>query len=88
MARRNAPILAFVLSEASLVLAQRWIDAGKLPFLSRMARAGCAGTLENCAPLITAQMFADLYTGRRAQQHGIFDCVQEDSYGRFRETQT
>jgi len=33
MARRNAPILVFVLSQASLVLAQRWIDAGKLPFL-------------------------------------------------------
>ena len=39
MARRNAPSLVFVLSEASPVLAQRWIDAGKLPFLGRMARA-------------------------------------------------
>jgi predicted AlkP superfamily phosphohydrolase/phosphomutase len=85
MARRNAPILVFVLSEASPILAQRWIDAGKLPFLAQMARAGCAGTLENCASLITTQMFADLYTGRGAQQHGIFDCIQRDSHGRFRE---
>jgi predicted AlkP superfamily phosphohydrolase/phosphomutase len=86
MATRNTPILVFVLSEASPVLVQRWIDAGKLPFLGRMAREGCAGTLENCAPLITNQMFADLYTGRRAQHHGIFDFVQKDGDGRFRET--
>jgi predicted AlkP superfamily phosphohydrolase/phosphomutase len=85
MAARNAPILVFVLSEASPVLAQRWIDAGKLPFLGQMARAGCAGTLENRAPLITTQMFADIYTGRGAEQHGIFDCIQRDGHGRFAE---
>jgi predicted AlkP superfamily phosphohydrolase/phosphomutase len=86
MPGKSSPILVFVLSEASPVLAQRLIDAGKLPFLGRMARAGCAGTLESCTPQITMKMFADLYTGRRAQQHGIFDCAQRDSHGRFRET--
>jgi predicted AlkP superfamily phosphohydrolase/phosphomutase len=85
MCRKN-PVLVFVLSEASPVLVQKWLDAGKLPFLDGMAQRGCAGTMESGIPLITSQMFADLYTGRRAQQHGIFDFSQKDCHGYFRET--
>jgi predicted AlkP superfamily phosphohydrolase/phosphomutase len=85
MPARNTPILVFVLSEASPVLAQGWINAGKLPFLAQMAQSGCAGTLQSNVPLITAQLFADLFTGQRAQHHGIFDFVQRNSRGRFHE---
>jgi predicted AlkP superfamily phosphohydrolase/phosphomutase len=86
MPTTNAPILVFVLSEASPVLAQRWIDAGKLPFLARMAQCGCAGALQGNLPFITVQVFADIFTGRRAQHHGVFDFVQRDRRGRFQET--
>jgi predicted AlkP superfamily phosphohydrolase/phosphomutase len=86
MSGNKSPILVFVLSEVSPVLAQRWIDAGKLPFLGQIAQGGCAGTLESSIPLITTQMFANLYTGRGAQQHGIFDFAQKDSQGGFQET--
>jgi predicted AlkP superfamily phosphohydrolase/phosphomutase len=86
MPTTNAPILVFVLSEASPVLAQRWIDAGKLPFLAQMAHGGCSGALQGNLPFITVQVFADIFTGRRAQHHGVFDFVQRDRRGRFQET--
>jgi predicted AlkP superfamily phosphohydrolase/phosphomutase len=82
---RNAPVLVFVLSEASPVLAQRWIDEGKLPFLAQMRRNGSAGALQSNFPFVTLQLFADIFTGRRAQQHGVFDFVQQDARGRFHE---
>jgi predicted AlkP superfamily phosphohydrolase/phosphomutase len=85
MQRTNAPVLVFVLSEASPVLAQRWIDEGKLPFLAQMAQRGGAGILRSSNPLITVQKLVDICTGRRAQQHGVFDSVQRDSRGRFQE---
>jgi predicted AlkP superfamily phosphohydrolase/phosphomutase len=85
MAANDAPILVFVLSEASPVLTQRWIDEGKLPFLARMAQCGSAGKLQANLPYNTVQAFADIFTGRRAQQHGAFDYVQRDSQGQLRE---
>ena len=85
MPAKSAPILVFVLSEASPVLAQRWIDEGKLPFLARMAQYGSAGALQANLPFITVQAFADIFTGRRAQHHGVFDFVQRDTHGQMRE---
>jgi predicted AlkP superfamily phosphohydrolase/phosphomutase len=85
MPATDAPILIFVLSEASPVLAKRWIDEGKLPFLARMAQCGSAGKLQANLPYNTVQAFADIFTGQRAQQHATFDYVQRDSRGQLRE---
>lgn len=83
--RRLARILVFVLSEASPELIRRWAGEGKLPFFARMMRSGSAGELCSQVPFVTAQSFADIYTGRRGQEHGIFDFVQRNEQGRFKE---
>ena len=67
------------------MLAQRWIDEGKLPFLARMAQCGCAGALQANLPFNTVQAFANIFTGKRAQHHGAFDFVQRDPHGQMRE---
>ena len=83
--RSAAPVFVFVVSEMSPVLVERWVAGGKLPFFARMARTGSAGALRAHFPFVTVQAFADIFTGRRAQQHGIFDYLQRGEDGRFRE---
>ncbi|SLN61870.1 alkaline phosphatase family protein [Oceanibacterium hippocampi] len=78
-------VLVIVSGEASSELAMKWARSGDLPNLDRLMRAGVAGTIEAPEPFVTAQLWGTLISGRTPGHHGLFDFMQRDTDGRFRE---
>jgi len=65
------------------VLAQRWMDEGKLPNFSRLAESGHFQPLGTSNPPQSPVAWSDFATGEHAGSHGIFDFLRRDpeTYG-------
>jgi len=65
------------------VLAQRWMDEGKLPNFSRLAESGHFQPLGTSNPPQSPVAWSDFATGAHAGSHGIFDFLRRDpeTYG-------
>jgi len=65
------------------VLAQRWMDEGKLPNFSRLAESGHFQPLGTSNPPQSPVAWSDFATGEHAGAHGIFDFLRRDpeTYG-------
>jgi len=65
------------------VLAQRWMDAGKLPTFKRLAEQGHFQPLGTSNPPQSPVAWSDFATGNNAGEHGIFDFLRRDpeTYG-------
>ncbi|MCC7262162.1 MAG: alkaline phosphatase family protein [Candidatus Latescibacteria bacterium] len=59
-------------------LAQRWMDEGLLPNLSRLRDQGSFGPLKTTLPAITPSAWSTFQTGVDASRHNIFDFVTRD----------
>lgn len=65
------------------VLAQRWMDEGKLPNFSQLAESGHFQPLGTSNPPQSPVAWSDFATGEHAGSHGIFDFLRRDpeTYG-------
>lgn len=65
------------------VLAQRWMDEGKLPNFKRVAESGHFQPLGTSNPPQSPVAWSDFATGEHAGAHGIFDFLRRDpeTYG-------
>ena len=59
----------------------RLIAAGKLPTFARLKREGAWGPLRSMEPLISPIVWTSIATGRRPQDHGVFDFVEANADG-------
>jgi predicted AlkP superfamily phosphohydrolase/phosphomutase len=59
-------------------LVQRFMDAGVLPNLSRLARLGCFQRLETTNPPMSPVAWSSFATGVWPAKHGIFDFLTRD----------
>ncbi|MBC2713704.1 MAG: hypothetical protein HF978_00135 [Desulfobacteraceae bacterium] len=60
------------LDGATFDLIRPWVDAGKLPALSRLMEQGTYGVLKSVVPPFTAPAWASFLTGKAPESHGIF----------------
>src|SRR6056297_4169571 len=60
------------------VLAQRWMDEGKLPNFSRLAESGPFQPLGTSNPPQSPVAWSDFATGEHAGSHGIFDFLRRN----------
>src|SRR6056297_1065365 len=60
------------------VLAQQWMDEGKLPNFSRLAESGHFQPLGTSNPPQSPVAWSDFATGEHAGHHGIFDFLRRD----------
>lgn len=59
-------------------LAARWIAAGELPNLARLAQAGSFGSLRTTYPSISPVAWSSFMTGVDPSRHNIFDFLDRD----------
>jgi len=60
-------------------LAERWMAAGHLPNLERLARAGTFTRLATTLPALTPAAWSSFSTGVDPSRHGIFDFIGRDA---------
>ncbi|GGN92155.1 alkaline phosphatase family protein [Haloarcula pellucida] len=64
--------VALGLDGAGFELLQPWLDAGKLPALSRIVEDGVAADMESCLPPVTCPNWKCYATGRNPGKLGVF----------------
>ncbi|MDP6932744.1 MAG: alkaline phosphatase family protein, partial [Myxococcota bacterium] len=75
-ARRGARCLIVGLDGACWSLVDRFMEEGRMPFLSSLLAQGCRGALNSTTPPMTLPSWASILTGCNPGKHGIFDFVQ------------
>jgi predicted AlkP superfamily phosphohydrolase/phosphomutase len=75
-------VLLIALDGATFDVINPLVDAGRLPALARLLRAGAAGPLMSTYPAITPPAFASILTGCNPGKHGVYDFFSRlpDSY--------
>jgi predicted AlkP superfamily phosphohydrolase/phosphomutase len=79
-ARRRTIVIGVDGAEPSIFFSL--LDAGRLPFFARMARA--RGTTRSVQPIISPAAWATVMTGCRPGRHRLFGFQREDSSGQVR----
>ena len=69
-------ILLIGIDGADMGIIDRLIAEGKLPTFSRLKREGAAGPLLSIEPLLSPIVWTSIATGRRPQDHGVFDFLE------------
>jgi predicted AlkP superfamily phosphohydrolase/phosphomutase/tetratricopeptide (TPR) repeat protein len=54
------------------------MDAGRMPNLERLARAGVVGNLSTLYPVLSPMLWTSIATGKRAHKHGIHGFSEPD----------
>src|ERR1700693_2461564 len=74
---RDGPrVLLIGLDGADMRIVDRLIREGKLPTFARLKREGAWGPLRSVEPLLSPLVWTSIATGRRPQDHGVFDFVE------------
>lgn len=71
-------LLVLGLDGATLRLAGRWMDEGKLPVLAELRRRGRWGVLHSTIPPATLPSWTTFMTGVNPGRHGIFDFTRRE----------
>ena len=71
-------LLVLGLDGATLRLAGRWMDEGKLPVLADLRRRGRWGVLRSTVPPATLPSWTTFMTGVNPGQHGVFDFTRRE----------
>ena len=66
-------LLVLGLDSAPLSLLEPWIQAGKLPNLSRLIAGGATGILNSTFPPLSPAAWSSFATGMNPGKHGVFD---------------
>lgn len=74
-------VLLIGIDGADLGIINRLIDNGKLPTFARLKREGAWGPLRSVEPLLSPIIWTSIATGRRPQDHGVFDFVEANPEG-------
>lgn len=69
-------ILLIGVDGADMGILDRLIGEGKLPTFARLKREGSFGRLRSLEPLLSPIVWTTIATGRRPQDHGIFDFIE------------
>src|SRR6266446_4984205 len=69
-------VLLIGLDGADMRLVDRLVGEGKLPTFARLKREGAWGPLRSVEPLLSPLVWTSIATGRRPQDHGVFDFVE------------
>jgi predicted AlkP superfamily phosphohydrolase/phosphomutase/tetratricopeptide (TPR) repeat protein len=69
-------VLLVGLDGADLRTVDRLVGEGKLPTFARLKREGAWGPLRSVEPLLSPLVWTSIVTGRRPQDHGVFDFVE------------
>ena len=69
-------VLLVGLDGADMRIVDRLAGEGKLPTFARLKREGAWGPLRSVEPLLSPLVWTSIVTGRRPQDHGVFDFVE------------
>ncbi|HEX4439176.1 MAG TPA: alkaline phosphatase family protein [Thermoanaerobaculia bacterium] len=69
-------VLLVGLDGADMRIVDRLTSEGKLPTFARLKREGAFGPLRSVEPLLSPLVWTSIATGRRPQDHGVFDFVE------------
>src|SRR5262245_6828247 len=69
-------VLLVGLDGADMRIVDRLAGEGKLPTFARLKREGAWGPLRSVEPLLSPLVWTSVVTGRRPQDHGVFDFVE------------
>jgi predicted AlkP superfamily phosphohydrolase/phosphomutase/tetratricopeptide (TPR) repeat protein len=69
-------VLLIGIDGADMRIVDRLVREGKLPTFARLKREGAWGRLRSVEPLLSPLVWTSIATGRRPQDHGIFDFVE------------
>ena len=69
-------VLLVGLDGADMRTVDRLVGEGKLPTFARLKREGAWGPLRSVEPLLSPLVWTSIVTGRRPQDHGVFDFVE------------
>ena len=69
-------VLLIGIDGADMRIVDRLVGEGKLPTFARLKREGAWGPLRSVEPLLSPLVWTSIATGRRPQDHGIFDFVE------------
>jgi arylsulfatase A-like enzyme len=80
--RSEAPrVLLIGVDGADMGIIDRLIGEGKLPTFARLKREGAYGRLRSIEPLLSPIVWTTIATGRKPQDHGVFDFIEIGSDG-------
>ena len=74
-------VLLIGVDGADMGIIDRLIGEGKLPTFARLKREGASGRLRSIEPLLSPIVWTTIATGRRPQDHGVFDFIEIDAHG-------
>jgi predicted AlkP superfamily phosphohydrolase/phosphomutase/tetratricopeptide (TPR) repeat protein len=69
-------VLLVGLDGADMRTVDRLVGEGKLPTFARLKREGAWGPLRSVEPLLSPLVWTSIVTGRRPQDHGVYDFVE------------
>ena len=69
-------VLLIGIDGADMRIVDRLVGEGKLPNFARLKREGAWGPLRSVEPLLSPLVWTSIATGRRPQDHGVFDFVE------------
>lgn len=69
-------VLLIGVDGADMGIVDRLIGEGKLPTFARLKREGASGRLRSIEPLLSPIVWTTIATGRKPQDHGIFDFIE------------
>ena len=72
---KKAKVIVFGLDGATWNVLKPMMDAGELPYFSRVAKEGVWGTLKSTIPPVTPPAWATFVTGKNPGKHGLFGFV-------------
>jgi len=73
---RSPRVLLIGIDGADTRIVDRLVGEGKLPTFARLKHEGAWGLLRSVEPLLSPLVWTSIVTGRRPQDHGIFDFVE------------
>jgi predicted AlkP superfamily phosphohydrolase/phosphomutase len=72
----NARLLVIGLDSATWRLMRPWLEAGRLPQISRLVQEGASGVLESVIPPLTGPAWTSFLTGKNPGRHGLFSFMK------------
>ena len=85
MISNRKKLLVISLGEATFDLIIPWMKNGELPAFKKFFEEGTTGVLKSSIPMVTPQMWGNVFTGKNPGHHGLFDFWQRSNHGKFNE---
>jgi uncharacterized protein YbaP (TraB family) len=83
-ARQPGRVLLVGIDGATLRIIRPLLEAGRLPHLAAIARAGTSGSLRSHQPIYSPRIWNSIATGKSPAQHGIEGFTFQDAAGQQR----